>query len=414
MSRITANNNEQVIYAARTDVGMKRPQNQDSFDTEVGDLSTWSKQGYRFLVADGMGAHAAGELASKLAVEEFRRIYESQDQDDHKVAIKQALKEANAHIHGRGQADPQLFNMGTTCSALFLLPQGALIGHVGDSRIYRCREGRIQQLTFDHSLVWEMRAAGQISGDANAATVPKNVITRCLGPHAEVDIDVEGYFSVHKGDTFLLCSDGLTGRIIDEEIGAIIRFLEPEVAVSFLIDLANLRGGTDNITVIVASVTGDDLVAEGDVSEVRKRKSGTHPGWWFLAAIGLIAGLVGTQPVVPEMYRLSVMVAGAATFLFGAVGALAHWVWLRRGRANSRLPTSPYVTANAHVNPNFINGICATLDAMAVAFPELPISQELTEMRELAMRESGPQSDEVSRQICTKFAEIARQLRDKV
>ena len=411
-----ATTNEHVIFAARSDVGMKRPQNQDSFDTDVADPSNWTERGHRFLVADGMGAHAAGELASQLAVEEFRRVYNQQSHENPKVAIQEALKLANSHIYGRGQADPQLFNMGTTCSALFLLPQGALVGHVGDSRVYRCRKEQIQQLTFDHSLVWEMRAAGQLSGEENAATVPKNVITRCLGPHPDVEVDLEGYFSVQKGDTFLLCSDGLTGRIDDEEIGAIIRFLEPNEAVDFLIDLANLRGGTDNITVIITRVTSDKLSAEGEITDQPKpTKSGTHPGWWLLTGLGLVVSLVAAQVAsIPGEYRLPLVLAGTSLSVIGIIGAFVQWLRLRGSKSSGSFPTSPYVTSHAQVTPNFINRICATLDAMAVAFPELGISDELASLRDLAMHESGPQPEEASQRICRKFAELSRQLRSKV
>ncbi len=407
MSKV-ASSNEHVSYAARSDVGMKRPQNQDSFDTEVQDVAGWPQSGYRFLVADGMGAHAAGELASQLAVDQVRHFYATNAVDP-RVAVAQALKDANKHIFERGQADPQLYNMGTTCSSLVLLPKGALVGHVGDSRIYRCRGERIQQLTFDHSLVWEMRAAGQLRGDDENTAVPKNVITRCLGPHAEVEIDIEGYFSVRKGDTFLLCSDGLTGRVMDEEIGAVIRYLDPSEAVDFLVDLANLRGGTDNITVIASRILSDELAADGEVKDTVVQSSGTHPAWWLLAGIGLVSALVGTQ-----ISQQPVTIAGCVTFAFGALGALAQW--LRQGDKNRAkgLPISPYVTANAYVNPNFVNGICATLDAMATAFPELKIAEELTSLRELAARESGPLSDSESARVCRRFAAIARQLRQKV
>jgi protein phosphatase len=142
---------------------------------------------------------------------------------------------------------------------LLLLPQGAIVAHIGDSRIYRVRDGRIEQLTFDHSLLWELRAAGQLANDADLAqAIPKNVITRSLGPNASVQADIEGPIPVHVGDTFLLCSDGLTGRIEDDELAAILTHLPVEEAGQMLLDLANLRGGPDNITVILARVTAGD------------------------------------------------------------------------------------------------------------------------------------------------------------
>src|SRR6185503_15786006 len=131
------------------------------------------------------------------------------------------------------------------CSCLVLLPQGALVAHIGDSRVYRLRGQTLEQLTFDHSLVWEMAAAGQMTEHDVPSYIPKNVITRSLGPHATVHVDLEGPYSAVPGDKFLLCSDGLSGPITDEEMGAILQCLEPADAAATFVDLANLRGGPD-------------------------------------------------------------------------------------------------------------------------------------------------------------------------
>ena len=131
-----------------------------------------------------------------------------------------------------------------------LLPQGAVAAHIGDSRVYRLRQNKLEQLTFDHSLVWEMKAAGQLTAEEEAqGKVPKNVITRSLGPYPECKVDLEGPFPISVGDSFLLCSDGLTGVISDAEIAAFMANMPPAEAVKVLVDLANLRGGPDNITV---------------------------------------------------------------------------------------------------------------------------------------------------------------------
>ena len=210
------------------------------------------------MVADGMGAHAAGELASKLAVDNIPHTYFKLRDLYPPAALRQAIRDANALIHAKGQSSIGFQGMGTTCSCLVLLPQGALVAHVGDSRVYRLRGHRLEQLTFDHSLVWEMAAAGQMAEEDVPAYIPKNVITRSLGPHEIVNIDLEGPFDVAEGDVFLLCSDGLSGQISDEEIGALLHCLPPEEAVQTLVDLANLRGGPDNISVVVARVVGGE------------------------------------------------------------------------------------------------------------------------------------------------------------
>src|SRR5690606_32399123 len=138
----------------------------------------------------------------------------------------------------------------------------AVVAHVGDSRIYRLRGQTLSQLTFDHSLQWELQASGQLpEGTDVGAVVPKNVITRSLGPNAAVPVDLEGPHPIALGDVYLLCSDGLTGRVEDADLGAILSSLPPQEAAQALVDLANLRGGPDNVTVIVARVTGKDLVA---------------------------------------------------------------------------------------------------------------------------------------------------------
>ncbi len=251
-------------YAARSDVGMRRPNNQDAFNVVLAeDGSSWRERGHLFLVADGMGAHAAGELASKLAVDNIPHLYRLYREDPAPEALQRAIVDANTEIHRRGTANPDFRGMGTTVSVLALLPGGAYIGHVGDSRIYRLRDLKLQQLTFDHSLVWELRRLGRMARNSDLArSIPKNVITRSLGPNAEVQVDLEGPYGLQTGDTFLLCSDGLTGQVSDQELADLLAYLPPEEAGSVLIDLANLRGGADNITVVVVKVVDDRVVAD--------------------------------------------------------------------------------------------------------------------------------------------------------
>lgn len=254
-------------YAQLSDLGMRRLNNQDSLAVVVtDDAAKWSSRGHLMIIADGMGAHAAGELASKLAVDNISHAYFKLRDLQPPAALRQAIRDTNALIFARGQSNIGFQGMGTTCSCLVLLPQGALVAHVGDSRVYRLRDRRLAQLTFDHSLVWEMAAAGHMDQDDVPSYIPKNVITRSLGPHENVNVDLEGLFDVAQGDVFLLCSDGLSGQISDAEIGALLHALKPEEAVQTLVDLANLRGGPDNISVVVARVVGGE-------APVSKRRS---------------------------------------------------------------------------------------------------------------------------------------------
>src|ERR1700730_12350012 len=244
-----------LAHVELTDVGMRRANNQDSRAVLMAsDVESWRRRGHVFVVADGMGAHAAGELASKMAADGIPHNYYKLRDEPPPDAIRKSIREVNEQIHRRGQANAEFHGMGTTASVLVILPQGALVAHVGDSRVYRVRGGRLEQLTFDHSLVWEMAASGQLPKDAAPNLVPKNIITRSLGPHKEVRVDLEGPYPIEVGDTFLLCSDGLSGQVKDEEIGPILSALSPSEAVRLLIDMANLRGGPDNITAIVARV----------------------------------------------------------------------------------------------------------------------------------------------------------------
>ncbi|MDX1961641.1 MAG: protein phosphatase 2C domain-containing protein [Pirellulales bacterium] len=315
-------------YAEVTDVGMRRSNNQDSKAVMLApDPDLWRKRGHVFLVADGMGAHAAGELASKIAADTIPHTY-------HKLtlpppnAIRKSIREVNATIHRRGQSNLDFQGMGTTASTLVLLPQGALVGHVGDSRVYRLRGRQFEQLTFDHSLVWEMSAAGHIPKDAVPSIVPKNVITRSLGPHPDVQVDLEGPFPIEVGDIFLLCSDGLmAGKLSDREIGAILQALPPAESARVLVDLANLRGGPDNITVIVVRITHPalatlpenqpGLLPIGEDLQEKKAKKMMSIVMWAAAVCFLILGLVLTTTSLPWYIPTIAFVAAAMFLGFG-------------------------------------------------------------------------------------------------
>ncbi len=243
-----------IEYASLTDVGIRRSHNQDAHATLLAsDPQQWRERGHIFLVADGMGAHAVGELASELAVGIIPHTYHKYAPQGGVAALRKAFVEANASIHAKGQQNPEFGGMGTTTTALLLRPEGAWVAHVGDSRAYRIRAGQIEQMSFDHSLVWEMARRQGVDPDG-LVDIPTNVIVRSLGPEPLVQVDVEGPHSVQAGDIFLLCSDGLSGQVSDAEIGAIASTLPPAEACRFLVDLANLRGGPDNITVLVVRV----------------------------------------------------------------------------------------------------------------------------------------------------------------
>jgi protein phosphatase len=251
---LRVNGFDEIECAGRTDVGIRRSHNQDSYVLmPATDLEHWQQRGHVFLVADGMGAHAVGELASKMAVDNIPHIYSKHAREGTEPALRKSFVETNCTINTRGRQNREFQGMGTTATALVLRPDGAWMSHVGDSRVYRIRRGMIEQLTFDHSLIWEL-ARRQGKRPEEMQGIPPNVIVRSLGPEPLVQVDVEGPHPIEPGDTFLLCSDGLSGQVTDAQIGAIASVLPPEEACEFLIHLANLQGGPDNITVIIARV----------------------------------------------------------------------------------------------------------------------------------------------------------------
>lgn len=340
-------------HAGQSDIGLRRANNQDSLAIWIANTEEqWRQRGHLFVVADGMGAHAAGELASKMATDLVPLGYHKLlDRPPHE-ALAQAVRDANAQIHARGMASDDFRGMGTTVSALAVLPHGAIIAHVGDSRVYRLRGEVIEQLTFDHSLVWELRRAGQFPAGETLSYIPKNIITRSLGPNPEVQVDLEGPFSIQPGDVFLLCSDGLSGQVRDEEIGKILSLLPPEEAVRTLIDLANLRGGPDNITVIVARVAAQPgcppqkaSCAEGD----------RLPRWlpWLLGLSG-IALAAGGGLLWANRKALAVGLVAAAVVCGAAAKLLCRPVRVARPLAPDRLGGAPYARKECRPDLEFV------------------------------------------------------------
>lgn len=366
-------------YSAATDVGMRRANNQDAHvEVLAPDLETWHRRGHLFAVCDGMGAHAAGELASEIAAEGIPHTYLKLRDVPSAEAIRRSIEEVNNQIHTRGQANLDFQGMGTTASTLLLLPQGAVVAHVGDSRVYRLRGTRLDQLTFDHSLVWEMSAAGQMPKDALPGFVPKNIITRSLGPHENVQVDLEGPFALDVGDTFLLCSDGLTGQVKDEELGAILQCMPPAEAAQVLIDLANLRGGPDNITVIVVRVTGAAMTASNgrpfepltigaQVSAPPAEKQSNRT-LWIAAAVCLLAAIAFGA----GSWTIPAVVAIGGAIALGLVAALsqltpANEPEVRTLPPGARLGRGPHATIEGQPNEQFAAELLSMIEQLRQA-----------------------------------------------
>jgi PPM family protein phosphatase len=236
--------------AFRTDTGRQRNANEDSYFA----------RSPVFVVADGMGGAQAGEVASKTAAEAFDR--ELPDGAPERT-LRETIEAANREINRRAGSDPSLAGMGTTITAAIVNAQSeeVAVGHVGDSRAYRLREGKLERLTRDHSLVEEMRRKGQLT-DAQAEDHPqRSIITRALGPEPEVEVDVQTVPAA-PGDVFLLCSDGLTTMVAEERIARVLGGAgSMGAAVRALIDEANRGGGRDNITALAFRLEDSDAPA---------------------------------------------------------------------------------------------------------------------------------------------------------
>ena len=245
----------QIAVGARTDVGMIRSGNEDNFFAETDD-----KRGV-FVVADGMGGHAAGEVASEMAVQIIARQLlplASVKEANADTTVAQALKDANRAIYDRMLAEVDKQGMGTTASVLLLSDHGYLIGQIGDSRVYLLRDGALTQITKDHSYVQEQVDAGLLTLEQARYHPYSNVITRCVGASEEVEADVYTG-EVRVGDVFLVASDGLTGMVDDRRLQQLLLARSgPGRIVDSLIAEANGRGGLDNITAIVVHIAGLD------------------------------------------------------------------------------------------------------------------------------------------------------------
>jgi serine/threonine protein phosphatase PrpC len=304
--------------AGRTHPGKVRRRNEDSYVLDPP----------LFAVADGMGGAQAGEVASRLTAAAFREYHEADalPPDDR---IQSIIQEANRRIYERARADSDVSGMGTTVTAALLTGGRVTLGHVGDSRAYRIRDGELEQLTDDHSLVGDLMRSGRLTPEEAEAHPQRSVITRALGTDPEVDVDTMAV-EAEPGDVFLLCSDGLTTMVADEDILGILAAAPTlDDAAKELVRAANTGGGEDNVTVVLFRVEGDaageeTLVApppvegngQGDTDEledtltnlqpvqapaaqsVEARKARKRGRWgrrvlWAVIALGLVALLLG-------------------------------------------------------------------------------------------------------------------------
>jgi serine/threonine protein phosphatase PrpC len=249
----------EIAAAGKTDVGLIRKRNEDAFsiDPSLGLL----------VVADGMGGHVAGRIASKMATNFIKRYYKQRDQapaarrsggqegySETTNTLAAAIRAANAAVYAAAQERPGLKGMGTTVAAVQVNGRRLSIAHIGDSRVYLVRAGDIEQLTDDHSVVYEQVKRSLITKEEARQSEIKNVLTRALGIAAEAEVDL-AEMTLVPDDILLLCSDGLSNMVEDETMLTVVTATrDPTLACEQLVSLANANGGKDNVTVIVAYV----------------------------------------------------------------------------------------------------------------------------------------------------------------
>src|SRR5688572_13287892 len=262
LSKVTSAGLSLVAYG-QSDVGKKRARNEDHYCVMQAERL--------FVVADGVGGHAGGETASRIAVTTIASVIKNHaqvllgandyegDLEESPVAklLSDALRNACHEVFQEGSMNAALHGMGTTATGLLFHRQDAFIAHVGDSRAYLIRDGRLLQLSEDHSLVNEQLKAGLITSEQAQSSRFRNIITRSIGFEDDVDVDMIA-LRVFPEDTFLLCTDGLTCLVADQEILNILTHNYLDESVQLLIGLANKRGGDDNITIVIVHVLSSE------------------------------------------------------------------------------------------------------------------------------------------------------------
>ncbi len=300
---------------ARTDTGRVRANNQDAVGTwkDLPQTIPFDDSGYLFAVADGVGGNEQGEVASALAIETLFHTYYGDDTTEVPNALKRAMRKANEAVYERGLSQSEDRAMGTTLVAGVIRGTTLTIGNVGDSRAYLFR-GRTQstQVSKDHSLVAEAVRAGQMTAEDAKKSRQRNVITRALGQRQKVDVDI---FEVDlmDNDVVLLCSDGLHGIVEDAEMKQVAQALVPDEAANELIDLANSRNASDNVSAVIVKATVEYApvsVPAAPPMEMTERAT-------------------DRIPAVPEKRGLPIIPIAAAVLALALIIALVAFLFLR-------------------------------------------------------------------------------------
>jgi serine/threonine protein phosphatase PrpC len=300
----------------RTDTGRQRHANEDAYFARAP----------VFVVADGMGGAQAGEVASKAAADAFDRDLPDGPPEE---VLRETIEAANREIHDLARRDPSRAGMGTTITAAIINPQAEeiSIGHVGDSRAYRLRDGKLERLTRDHSLVEEMRRKGQLTDEQAEDHPQRSIITRALGPEQEVEVDLQTA-PVRAGDVFLLCSDGLTTMIDEERITRLLQgATSMDAAVRALVDEANQAGGRDNITALAFRVEDVEAPVEREERPTLVGPAAEEERFTATEVRRRAAAARAARDAAAEKGRSGWLRAGAALLGVVLVAAVALGAW---------------------------------------------------------------------------------------
>jgi serine/threonine protein phosphatase PrpC len=369
-----------VEVGVATDLGKVREGNEDSYLVDPPLLL--------YAVADGMGGHRGGEVASHLALETVESLARAGT-----GTLAEQVHEANRTVYERSQRDRRVTGMGTTLTAARIVDDAVFLAHVGDSRAYLLRAGAFRQLTEDHTLVNRMVRAGEITADEADVHPHRNVLTRALGTEPDVEVD-EDEVALMEGDRLLLCSDGLFGMVTEDQIQAILENEpDPQHAVDRLVRAANRAGGVDNITALVldahdAEPGADDAIA-GDISGV---VGGTDPGrrqrlTRRVGRVGLVvlvlvaAAFLGRHYVDSQWY---VGIANSHVAVFQGIPASPLGYSLSHVVEVTELPASDVEQLAAH--DNLADGINANSRAEAEAI----VQQMRTDLQTAQQQEAPP------------------------
>jgi PPM family protein phosphatase len=299
--------------AHKTDTGRQRQANEDSYFARAP----------MFAVADGMGGAQAGEVASRIAARAFERKRNVNAEEPAEGQLEEIAQQANREIHKLAQEDSSRAGMGTTLTAALLRDDEVAFGHVGDSRAYLLRDGKLKRLTKDHSLVEELRRQGRLTEEQAEEHPQRSIITRALGPEPSVNVDTMT-FPARDGDVYLLCSDGLTTMVSDEQIQEIlVSSRNLRSAVNKLVDAANRGGGRDNITAVAFRVADTEAMEaeEGATLISRTAEQAGLTGERVRAATDRLRGQ-GPMPTPSRRRRALKWAAAAAVVAAVIVGAV--------------------------------------------------------------------------------------------